>query len=182
MLDGDGLLVVQRGAEVVEFLLKAVERAQNLLAVFERDGFPKCRVSRSDAGGIAQAWPGERQPFRVTRAEIRAKGGSQQMGKMTQMCDDFVMRFGRRRGNFAAQGLPKTDEAIDVLGFGIHERSDKTGAVLKKFGICVFEARFFRAGHGMRTDERDFLGQRGPALPANEAFGRANVRDQGAGF
>jgi len=171
VLEGEGLVVVERGAELVEFMLEAVEGAEDFLAVLEGDGFPEGGVAGGDAGGVAQAGAGEVDPVGVAGAEVGAEGGGDEVGEVAEVGGDFVVGFGGGGGDFHAEVFPEAGDALDVGGRGVDERGDEAGAALEEFGVGVVEAGFFGAGHGVGADEGDGGGEGGAGVAADEGLG-----------
>jgi hypothetical protein len=181
VLEREGLFVVEGGAELVEFALEAVEGAEDFLAILEGDGFPEGGVAGGDAGGVAQAGAGEVNPVGVAGAEVGAIGGGEKVRQVADVGGDFVVGLGRGGGDFQAEGFPEAGDALDIGGGGVDERSDEAGAALEEFGVGVFEAGFFGAGHGVGADEGDFFRERGASVAANEGLGGADIGDESAG-
>ncbi len=86
--------VGESGFEGVEFVFEFGEGSEDLIAVLFEDGAPELRIAGGDARGVAESAAGVITPVWVFAGEEGAERGREDLGKMADVGDDFVVGVG----------------------------------------------------------------------------------------
>ena len=92
--DLEKVTIGEGGFEGVEFIFELGESAEDFVAILFEDGAPELWVAGGDAGGVAEPAAGVVAPGGVFAGEESAEGGGEDLGKMADVRDDFVVGVG----------------------------------------------------------------------------------------
>ena len=179
--DFDVVAVGESGAQAVEFVFEAAQGAEDFVAILFEDGAPDLRITTSDARGVTQTAAGVVAPRGIFFGEKSTETRRDDLGQVTDVRDDFVVFVRGDGDDFSAEGMPKRHRGGGGGGRGFGQRGDETGAAFEEGSGAVFPAGFFRAGHGVGTDEVCVGSEGGVSEAGNFAFYAADVGDQRAG-
>ena len=168
-------------AQAVKFVFEPAQGPEDFVAVLFENRAPNLRVAARDACGITETAAGVITPRGVFRREKAAEARCDNLRKMADVRDDFVVLVGRDAHHLGSECVPEFYDGGGRICRSFRMWSNKTGAVFEQVGSAVFPAGLFRARHWVGSDEVRVRCERGVTEPRDFTFYAADVGYKGAG-